>query len=115
MYRVFRNIYLINQFFKEAEIQLKNKKWQEALELFIKSHKANPDHQPTVIGKSKCMLNLQKQPEASKLLEQIKTEKLTPEERQDLLQLQGRIELTKPDFDKAKEFFEQSIEFSEKE
>lgn len=52
------------------------------------------------------MLNLQKHAEARKIIEGIAEGKLSNEERQDLLQLKGRIELTKPDYDKARELFE---------
>lgn len=71
MFRIFRSVYRINQFYKEAEAQFRGKNWQQALDLYGKSSSVNPEYHQALIGQSKCMLNLQKHAEARKILENI--------------------------------------------
>lgn len=71
MLRIFRSVYRINQFYKAAQEQFRGKNWQQALELYAKSSKANPEYQQALIGQSKCMVNLQKHADARSILEGI--------------------------------------------
>lgn len=55
---VFRPFRQINQHFKKAEQQFKDRKWEQALSSYRLAQTENPEYGPAKVGESKCLLGL---------------------------------------------------------